>query len=63
MKVNRLGKSKLGQGSNSWQQAKHTWLYSDLLHAFNENICQPWFLNRGDFNFCNRCVSLQEISK
>ena len=25
--------SKLGQGRNSWQWAKHAWLYSDLLQV------------------------------
>ena len=32
-KVNGPGKSKLGQGRNSWKQSKHAWLYSDLLQA------------------------------
>ena len=33
MKVNGPGRSKLGQKRNSWQWAKHAWLYSDLLQA------------------------------
>ena len=33
MKVNGLGRWKLEQGGNSWQWAKHAWLYSDLLQA------------------------------
>ena len=42
MKVNEHGRSKLGQGRNSWQWARHAWLYSDLLKALKENIkfCQ-----------------------
>ena len=34
MKVNELGRY-LEQGRNSWQWAKHAWLYSDLLQALN----------------------------
>ena len=31
--MNRPEMSKLGQGRNYWQWAKHAWLYSDLLQA------------------------------
>ena len=31
MKVNGPARSKPGQVKNSWQWAKHVWLYSDLL--------------------------------
>ena len=33
MKVNGLGRQKLGQERNSGQWAKHAWLYPDLLQA------------------------------
>ena len=35
IKVNGLGRLKLGQGIISWQWAKHAWLYSDMLQALN----------------------------
>ena len=30
---------------------KHTWLYSDLLLAFKENVCQRWVFKRGTLIF------------
>ena len=33
MKVNGPGTWRLGQGRNSWQWAKHAWLYSDPMKA------------------------------
>ena len=38
IKVNRPGRRKLGQGRNSWQWAKHAWLYSDLPQALKGKI-------------------------
>ena len=42
MKVNEPGRSSLAQRRNSWQRAKHAWLYSDLLQAL---FCQLWVVN------------------
>ena len=36
--MNRPGRRKLGQGRNSWQWAKHAWLYSDLPQALEGKI-------------------------
>ena len=40
MEVNGPGGSKLGRGRNSWQQTKHAWQHSDLLHSSKEIISQ-----------------------
>ena len=36
---------------------KHTWLYSDLLHAFKGKHRQLWVFNRGDLNISAFVVS------
>ena len=36
MKVNGLGRLKIGQIRNSWQWVKHAWVYSDLLQVLQK---------------------------
>ena len=55
--------SCIGQGRKSWQWAEHMWLYSDLLQALRENICQLWVLSVGDLNFCVHSSPLWDPSK
>ena len=40
--VNGPGRHKLGQEINSWQWAKHAWLYPDVLQVLN--TFQLWVL-------------------
>ena len=37
---------------NSWQLAKRTWLYSDLIQAYEGKFFELWILNRWNHNFC-----------
>ena len=39
IKVNGPGRQKLEQGKNSWQWAKHAWLYSDRIQALVGDYC------------------------
>ena len=41
MKVKGPRRSKLGHGNNSWQWAKHSWLYSDLGFRTREHLSAP----------------------
>ena len=41
MKVNEPVRSKLGQKRNSWQQAKHAWLYSAYFRFNREGTLIP----------------------
>ena len=47
MKVNGPGRLKLGQGRNSWQLAKHAWLYSDLLLFDRRTFVSSGFSTEG----------------
>ena len=47
MKVNGPGRSKSGQGKNSWQCAKHAWLYSDLRQALKGKHVSSGFSTKG----------------
>ena len=63
MNVNEPGRSKLGQGRNSWQWAKYAWRYSDLLEALKGKHLSALLRNRGGINFCVICTPLQDIRK
>ena len=58
MKVNSPERSKLGQGRNAWQWAKHTWLYSDLSPEAlkGEQFVSSRVLNRGNLKLCVHCT-------
>ena len=65
LKVNGPERPTLWKGRNSWQWAKHAWLYSDLPQTLKgRNICQPWVLNSGDLNFCiSHCCRARKQKK
>ena len=62
MKVRGPRRYKLGQGRNSWQWAKHAWLYSDLLPALKLRrmfVSSEISTAGGDRNFCVRSGALR----
>ena len=64
IKVNELGRKKSGQERNSWQRAKHAWLYSDLLHVFKGRIfVSSGFSKEGTLISASTILHCREVQK